>query len=488
MARTKIHLVSVAREALASGVSATAENFRLCVPKFSKWLKSSEGKRFEARGKGYDDGVYLTSALLRKFLPRGYTHFCFSKDGEEVNVVLRGFFKFTGLTVADEDEESNVTAEAHSFLFHGYNMEDAQRFCVTTKSNGENGKYTFRKIFGDWYAFAGSKNTGNTWKLGADVSSLYPIPDLDPIAGVGPRIISYVDRTVSEMPDAARESFLEMVNQSQVTVMVEQNEERHEHIFPIQKSWVDHVAILTSEGFPWSQHEAFEVFDRYGLRRVALEICTDMSKLSSSMDDIRNSTDTEGAVLYLERLDGVAVGLIKVKSDHYVIARRTREILRGLVKASEGRKPLELELEKTKGKLREGMKTLTHVAGCAEHHQEWSKRAEDFASSWVGTFQASDDVTRRALVTEFHMKFGSLYHRFLASQKVLPLSDFSLEVARAAAPRRGGPLPSEEDPDSPQHGPSDGESAGEGKGQGKGKGKGKGKSKGKSWWRRPRRS
>ena len=30
-------------------------------------------------------------------------------------------------------------------------MDDAQRFLVTTKSNGENGKYTFRRIFGDWY-------------------------------------------------------------------------------------------------------------------------------------------------------------------------------------------------------------------------------------------------------------------------------------------------------------------------------------------------
>ena len=48
------------------------------------------------KGKGFDDGVYMTSALLRKFLPRGYTNFRFTKDGESENVVLRGFFKFTG--------------------------------------------------------------------------------------------------------------------------------------------------------------------------------------------------------------------------------------------------------------------------------------------------------------------------------------------------------------------------------------------------------
>lgn len=447
------------------------------MPKFSKWLKSSDGKRFEARGKGFDDGVYLTSALLRKFLPRGYTHFCFKKEGAEVNVVLRGFFKFTGLTVADEDEESNVTAEAHSFLFHGYTMEDAQRFCVTTKSNGENGKYTFRKIFGDWYAFAGSKNTGNAWKLGADVSKLYPVPQLDPVGSVGPQIVAYVDSAVSEMPESAREAFLEMVHQKEVTVMVEQNDEKHEHIFPIERSWMDHVAILSSDGFPWSQHEAFAVFDQYGLRRVALDIYTDMAKLSSTMDAIRNSTDTEGAVLYLERLDGVAVGLIKVKSDHYVIARRTREIIRGLVKASDGKASLEVELEKTRRKLQEGMKTLLHVAGCVEHHQEWSAQAEAFAACWVQAFHAGDNITRRALVNEFSLKFGSLYHRFLSSKEVLPLSAFSLEVARAAPSK--APLPSDADPDSPQHDPSEPGSPGDGKG-GKGKSKGKGgKGKGK---------
>ena len=49
------------------------------------------------KGKGFDDGVYLTSALLRKMLPRGFTNFCFTKVGESpVNVVLRGFLKFTG--------------------------------------------------------------------------------------------------------------------------------------------------------------------------------------------------------------------------------------------------------------------------------------------------------------------------------------------------------------------------------------------------------
>ena len=59
-----------------------------------------------------------------------------------------------GLTAADEDEESKATEDAAAFLFHGFSVEDAQRFSVTTKSNGENGKYTFRKVFGEWYCLS----------------------------------------------------------------------------------------------------------------------------------------------------------------------------------------------------------------------------------------------------------------------------------------------------------------------------------------------
>ncbi|CAJ1327909.1 unnamed protein product, partial [Effrenium voratum] len=133
------------------------------------------------------------------------------------------------------------------------------------------------------------------------------------IAGVGPKIISFVDETISSMEEKQREELLENVQKGCVTVMVELNDETHEHIFPIDRSWVDHVAILNRQGFPWPQHDAYAFFDAYGLRRVKME-AYGMERLSGVMDEIRQSTDTEGAVLYLERSDGLAVGLVKVKS------------------------------------------------------------------------------------------------------------------------------------------------------------------------------
>lgn len=423
----------VSPEALAPDVSVQVENFRLMVVQFRKWLKTSEGRPFEEKGKGFDDGVYLTSALLRKMLPRGFTNFCFTKVGESpVNVVLRGFLKFTGLTAADEDEDSKATEDAAAFLFHGYTMEDAQRFLVTTRSNGENGKYTFRRVYGDWYCFAGSKNTGHTWRFGSNVAQLFPIPELDVIAGVAPKIIAFVDRRLKSLEEKQRLELLEAVHQGGVTIMIELNDAGHEHIFPIEESWVDHVAILNDNGFPWPQQEAYDFFDRFTLRRVRIE-AYDMEQLPKIMEEIRKDTSTEGAVLYLER-DSKAIGLLKVKSDHYVIARRTRETLRSaLVKPMSDAKASAALLPKVTKRLEEGMASLTHVAGwSADAWPKWAAHATAFADAWMKAFLQGDDMMRKALVIEFHNKFGSLYERFWRTHEVLPLTDFSLETAKKA--------------------------------------------------------
>ncbi|CAL1153871.1 unnamed protein product [Cladocopium goreaui] len=423
----------VSPEALAPDVSVQVENFRLMVVQFRKWLKTSEGRPFEEKGKGFDDGVYLTSALLRKMLPRGFTNFCFTKVGESpVNVVLRGFLKFTGLTAADEDEDSKATEDAAAFLFHGYTMEDSQRFLVTTKSNGENGKYTFRRVYGDWYCFAGSKNTGHTWRLGSNVAQLFPIPELDVIAGVAPKIIAFVDRRLKSLEEKQRLELLEAVHQGGVTIMIELNDAGHEHIFPIEESWVDHVAILNDNGFPWPQQEAYDFFDRFTLRRVRID-AYDMEQLPKIMEEIRKDTSTEGAVLYLER-DSKAIGLLKVKSDHYVIARRTRETLRSaLVKPMSDAEASAALLPKVTKRLEEGMASLTHVAGwSADAWPKWAAHATAFADAWMKAFLQGDDMMRKALVIEFHNKFGSLYERFWRTHEVLPLTDFSLETAKKA--------------------------------------------------------
>lgn len=412
----------VPSQALGEGVTCTAHNFRMDVPKFKRWLRTPEGKPFEEKGKGFDDGCYLTSAVLRAFMPRGYTVFNFAdKAGNSASVVMRGFLKFTGLTATDEDEESGATQATDAFMFNGYARADASRFAVTEKSNGENGKYTARKVFGDWYCFAGSKNTGMAWRIGCDVPVVYPIPQDSGNNGasqVGPKIVRHIHEMLSGMPSDTRTACLEAIDADRLTVMFEFNDPMHEHIFPIPTVLADHVSLLGRKGFPLPQREAFALFDKYGLKHVPCTVYDDMGKLDEVMEGVRASTDTEGVVIYLERADDTPVGLVKVKSDHYVIARRTREILRStLVQPIVKGTPVSEALQKAQKQLRQGMKLLTHLSGCNEHHEEWAEFAVAFARHWADAYRVGDAEAQKKLVAEYSEKYGSLYHRFWTSWK-----------------------------------------------------------------------
>lgn len=400
--------------AVADGVECTIFNFRMDVFKFRKWLRTPAGKPFEEKGKGYDDGCYLTSGVLRLFMPRGYTTFVFKNaSGDSATVVMRGFLKFTGVSATDEDEDSGATSEVDAFMFHGFTRGDASRFAVTTKSNGENGKYTMRNIFGEWYCFAGSKNTGMVWKLDSDAAALYPVPTDNSANQVGPKIIGVIHRLLGSMSDSTRAELLKVVDAEGYTVMIELNDPDHEHIFPIDEIWADHVAILSKSGYPLPQRDAYAFFDKFGLRHVKCDVYDDMSKLESVMEEIRASIDTEGAVIYLERNDDTAVGLVKVKSDHYVKARRTRETVRGtLINPVSKGGDVDESLKEAKKRLRRGMAELTQLSGCKEHHEEWSTFAVAFATSWATAYQKATPTRQRELIRGFQEKYGTMYKNF----------------------------------------------------------------------------
>merc|ERR1711971_1434071 len=99
------------------------------------------------------------------------------------------------------------------------------------------------------------------------------------------------------------------------------------------------------------------------------------------------------------------------KSDHYVIARRTRETVRGaLVDAlAKNTSSVDEGIDLVEKRLRTGMKELTHVAGCREHHNKWAEHAIAFARAWASEYKKGTQKQRRALIAEFHKKYGSLY-------------------------------------------------------------------------------
>jgi len=110
---------------------------------------------------------------------------------------------------------------------------------------------------------------------------------------------------------------------------------------------------------------------------------------------------TEGVVIYVCGEDDSVYGLVKVKSNEYVIKRRVREIFKRFIArlhrneiyscpamlgspkevvVSQGEAVQELHQ-----KLMQGMRRLAHVPGCDEMSAHWGEFSVGFAVWWVST-------------------------------------------------------------------------------------------------------
>lgn len=383
---------------------------------FNRWLRTEEGRPFLKRAGGpSDDGLYTISAVLRHCMPRGLSRFEFpERPGEEV--VVRGFRKFTGLTVEDEDEESGATNMYEDF----YYTKDAPatKFSVTTKSNGENGKFAVRQAGDQQLLFAGSKNTCIVWRQDQDITQLVPASS-DSVPG--PHIAAMVQGIWRGWTEATRGAFAERASAGGWTLMLESNSSHHEHVFPIARDFVEFVAILDQDGLPLPQRQAFAFFDEYHLPRVRCEDDIPMCELPARMMAERGAVDREGAVLYLETEEGRAVGLLKVKSNFYVRVRRTRQTFWGTIvdpllrgKALDGAGTDEkVGWEVAEARLRSGMKALRHVEGCEAQWEQWADVAVNFTRWWRTRLEAAVSAEeRKSLAKAAKDRFGTTYRDY----------------------------------------------------------------------------
>merc|ERR1712136_544350 len=174
------------------------EHFRLNIRTFNQWLKSKDGKVFAKQAGGpSDDGIYTISALLRRCMPRGFSRFTFEAFPEE------------------EDEESGATEHTENFYFEAGRVPE--RFAVTTKSNGENGKFSVRSVGGHQLLFAGSKNTCIAWRSELDVTVIQP--SSDPTIP-GPLIAAAVQTYWRGWEVDTRDRFAAVVNRECWTLML----------------------------------------------------------------------------------------------------------------------------------------------------------------------------------------------------------------------------------------------------------------------------
>jgi len=414
------------------------EHFRMDVRGFQRWLRTEEGRPFLKQAGGpSDDGLYTVSAVLRRCMSRGLSRFTFSAaPGEEV--VVRGFRKFTGLTADDEDEESGATNMYEDFYYTS--NVSAAHFAVTTKSNGENGKFSVRRVNGELLFFAGSKNTCLAWRGSDDVTQLHPAVD----ASIpGPSIAAAMQRFWKGWTQGERDEFAAKAASESWTLMLESNCSNHEHVFPIPKDFVEFVAILDREGLPVPQKQAFAFFDSFGLPRVRCDEGIPMADLGKRLAEERCAVDREGAVLYLEAADGSPIGLLKVKSNFYVRARRTRMTFWGAVVdpllrgddldviddelapkgSSKGKRPSRksrggVGWSEAERRLRNGMKDLKHVEGCVDNWEEWAEVAVGFIQWWRLKFNRATEEEKKQVIKDAKARFGSTYRDYCRDAKI----------------------------------------------------------------------
>lgn len=396
-------------------------SYTLNIKAYNRWLKTEEGKEYGTRGCG-DDAIYTASIFLRKYMSRGFSVY----EDKNDFFVFRGFLKFTGLQSSDEDEQSSATNHTESFLYEGKRLTDCTHFICTEKSNGENGKWAIRRCNdGSFIIAAGSKNAMKVWKRGETptfTSDTY-LPVVE------------ICNWVSKYCSTATDDFFENVATNQWTIMFEINHPDSEHIFRINEMRMDFVSILDEKGIPIDCTTAFNFFSKNNLTHVPYSQHSP-SELDSVIDVTRKRIDTEGSVIYLYEEDK-CIGLIKLKSDFYVVARAIRECFKHFIrlalsgdlidgpvpnkgnrkKSNKSHKmPITIKeaFDNVSERIQKRMRNLSHLENYDIRSTEWIDTGLSFLSYWSNHYYSlttNDEKIDYIRMTE--KKYGTLYEEAL---------------------------------------------------------------------------
>jgi hypothetical protein len=401
--------------------------YTLNFKEFSNWLKTAEGTKYSCKGCG-DDSIYTVSEFLRTYMPRGLAVY-----NDEIDFfVIRGFRKFTGIDSTDEDEDSGATYTRESFMYNGSTMGNCSYFVSTEKSNGENGKWAIRRCKdGSYIIFAGSKNAMRYWKLGEtiefDLSKYIPSEE----------ICKWVYNYCQTMSD----EFLNIIVENEFTLMFEINHPDSEHVFPIDEMRMDFVSILDSNGLPIDCKTAFGFFSQFKLPHVSYSIHS-QDQLNEIIQITRNRTDTEGIVIYLYNAENECIGLIKVKTDYYVVARAIRECFKHFqnkvfqgklidgpiqnkkIKNQDKTLTIDVFLEVEK-RIKKRMWNMNHLHNYKERYLEWIESGLIFLNYWKTNYLClSTNETRIQYVHESKQKYGTLFHNAMQNHKYMIVDEF----------------------------------------------------------------
>lgn len=369
-------------------------------------------------------GAY--SALLRKYQTRGFTFFHFSSGGTIVTSVVRGLNKFTGLTATDEDDVSSASDQKRLFFESQRSHTESDTLFVTNKSNGENAKGTVRLIGGVWWLLAGSKNTCLPCPISVDPRTVFD--QSNPTVPSWMILNAFYDHAKGLQASAEFEAYAMRLDEDDLVILFEFNNEHHEHLFPIHSDYVEAFAMRGRSGVAIHPQEAFEFFARYRFRHVAFSHRPPCD-LDAVVSEVRARRDIEGVVVYFLLATNV-IGLLKVKSDFYSIARAIRQIFWRMPDAiirffAEQRKtsrvlsrafrmPRYLLLS-VRTRMASRMKRMTQIPSHESNAALWTEWGLSFCDWWIGTrLSLAETPTDQLHCAEAaKARFGSLFHDFL---------------------------------------------------------------------------
>ena len=108
-----------------------------------------------------DDSFYLQHPEYHRIFPRSYSILTIQQNNKFINtIILKGFYKFTGLSEVDDDD--GVVCNG----LQPKNLDDEySKVLVTQKANGKNIVITSFHLGNCYYLFGGSKNVHRVAKM-----------------------------------------------------------------------------------------------------------------------------------------------------------------------------------------------------------------------------------------------------------------------------------------------------------------------------------
>jgi hypothetical protein len=396
-------------------------------------LNTRQSKKFGIKTFG-DDGIYQAVKCMVDLLPRGLSIVSFydSDSDSTQTTMLYGFKKFSGM----EDDDNSINLKKADKYFRNGTSSDATHFMETEKSNGENAKWTIRRIFGKVWILAGSKNTCKVFPLGmsrGDFDAMFPIVDDQDYCHM---ILNEVYKIFAN-PDINMTEFIETIITNQFVIMGELNHVNSEHLYPISRTKIEHVAMLNKHGNEINSVISFSLFDKFKIECVKHRL-EPIANIKQRLNEIIDLDNTEGVVINLLKenksehesteADFVVIGLIKYKTSHYVVGRRIRQnfwkilvdpIIKEKLTTDEAIQEAKLNLI---GALKSKIPKLTFLINFKNNYKEWVQLGIGFAEWWTTNYLSMNKEKRTEYLKLAKIKYGTIYNTYYDIYKNLSKS------------------------------------------------------------------